>query len=323
MWYFQSCCATSRYISCMEIYLGTKDDKRFISSYLAKQRSGKPLNLPQTHSYSTLYNLLHFKETELINQLLFKEIISPAEKLLKSIDQNFVLIDPKRYFVGYNFDSDDIGGFHGQTPGGYFYIHNYAISILLNKKLLKNEDILTLELCKNYLHDSIHSSTFRTIRRMPPQAFTEYEVYREQYGINFRKPNGISFSSREATKKAPLSINLNLLMDGVTDLYAKKCLHLEPIHYNIIGSTDLEVAIINQLLGHTYNNGIYPQPTKFITEVIDPTKLFLEYWDKNETLLPLIIKSMFSGNLTDLKGYFSKCLSNKDAWEIIFKRPSF
>lgn len=307
----------------METYLGTKEDKKFIKSYLAKLRCIKPIHLIKTHNHYSLYTLLYSKRTELINKDIYYSIITYAEKYLNSIDVNFKLINPKDYYICYDFDCEDIGGFHGKIAGGYYYINNCGVSVLLNKKYINNENIITLELCKNYIHDSIHSSTFRAIRKMPKQGFTEYKVYREQYGLNFRKPSGISFSSLEATNKAPLSINLNLLMDGVTDLYAEKVLKLEPTNYNIVGSTELEVAIINQVLGFSYNNNLYKQPTKYLDDVISPTKLFINYWDKDNILLPLILKSMFTGNLIEIKNYFSNHLSNKDAWEIIFKRPNF
>lgn len=307
----------------MEIYLGTKEDKRDIKSYLTKQRNVKPVHLLRTKNHTTLYHLLRSKEGEIINPVLFNTLILHSEKFLKVINQNFTLIEPKNYFICYDFISDDIGGFHGKIAGGYFYIHNCGLSVLLNKKYINNENILTLELCKNYIHDSIHSSTFRSIRKMPSQAFSEYYVYREQYGINFRKPDGVSFSSTEATKKVPLSINLNLLMDGIADMYAEKCLKLKPTDYNIIGSTALETAIINQLLGLSYDKSIYRLPSRFNNTVITPTKIFIDYWDKGEILSDLILKAMLSGELAELKDYFSRHLSNKDAWEIIFKRPNF
>ncbi len=307
----------------MEIYLGTKSDQKFINSYLKEIRTKKPEPLQKIETSSPLSTFMRRSGTEKINFELFQSIENEAEDQLKNIDGRFNLINPKRYYVCENDDATDIGGFHGKKKGGYLYIHNIGISHLLRRAEIHNYDIITLELARNYIHDSIHASTFRSIRTMPVANFTEYKVYREQYGINFRKPDGTSFSSVEATKKSPLSINLNLLMDGVVDHFAEIVVKEQSSSKKIVGTTELESTIINQLFGLGFEETIYSQPIKFLNEVIRPTKLFIDYWDTNQTLFELILRAMFSGDISGVKQFFAGKLNNKDAWDIIFKRPNF
>ena len=307
----------------MEVYLGTKSDQKFINGYLKEIRTKKPEPLQRIETSSPLSTFLGRGGTERINSILFKRIVSDAENQLKHIDARFDFIDTKRYYICENNDPGDIGGFHGQRKGGYLYIHNIGMSHLLRRSEIHNYDIITLELAKNYIHDSIHASTFRSIRTMPAANFTEYKVYREQYGINFRKPDGTSFSSVEATKKSPLSINLNLLMDGVADHFAEKAVKEQSSKINIVGTTELESTILNQLFGLGFEEKLYPHPIRFLSEVIRPTKLFIDYWDTNQTLLELILRAMFSGDISGVKQFFAGKLNNKDAWDIIFRRPNF
>jgi hypothetical protein len=71
-----------------------------------------------------------------------------------------------------------------------------------------------LDLVRSYAHDCLHYATFRRYRLTG-----RGEIARVQYGINFRQPDGRTYSAADAPGDGPTR-NLGILMEGATDAEA-------------------------------------------------------------------------------------------------------
>ena len=67
---------------------------------------------------------------------------------------------------------------------------------------------------RSYAHDCLHYATFRRYRLTG-----RGEIARVQYGINFRQPDGRTYSAADAPVDGPTR-NLGILMEGATDAEA-------------------------------------------------------------------------------------------------------
>jgi hypothetical protein len=71
-----------------------------------------------------------------------------------------------------------------------------------------------LDLVRAYAHDCLHYATFRRYRLTD-----RGEIARVQYGINFRQPDGRTFSAPDIPGDGPTR-NLGIVMEGATDAEA-------------------------------------------------------------------------------------------------------
>jgi hypothetical protein len=71
-----------------------------------------------------------------------------------------------------------------------------------------------LDLVRSYAHDCLHYATFRRYRLTD-----RGEIARVQYGINFRQPDGRTYSAPDEPGDGPTR-NLGIVMEGATDAEA-------------------------------------------------------------------------------------------------------
>jgi hypothetical protein len=71
-----------------------------------------------------------------------------------------------------------------------------------------------LDLVRAYAHDCLHYATFRRYRLTD-----RGEIARVQYGINFRQPDGRTYSAPDVPRDGPTR-NLGIVMEGATDAEA-------------------------------------------------------------------------------------------------------
>jgi hypothetical protein len=71
-----------------------------------------------------------------------------------------------------------------------------------------------LDLVHSYAHDCLHYATFRRYRLTD-----RGEIARAQYGINFRQPDGRTYSAPDIPGDSPTR-NLGIVMEGATDAEA-------------------------------------------------------------------------------------------------------
>ena len=123
-------------------------------------------------------------------------------------------------------DSSSFGGFH--TSGqGYFHLEQVSVGSVCSfgTEPDLSPTLLARELLRSIAHDTVHHSSHRTYRVDPVFAGSLAQlpeaVYRWQYGVNFRRRDGTSYSARDRAD-AGSTRNLGILMDAVTDQFATR-----------------------------------------------------------------------------------------------------
>jgi len=297
-----------------ERYIGDNKRTKEISAFLKKERQNVPSRFK---NHITLNNAIENDDLS-IDWKLFEKATKEAEKYFQSIDPNFSLMPHNRYLISQP-NAKNIGGFYGRPVGGYYYFNDLGFSTTLDKNVVPNKKLRTLELVRNYLHDSMHSSTYRTFR-------VDYKtgmIFRHQYGINFRNANRISYSAPNLNDKSPDAINLNTWMDGLVHMQASEFIKQ---HYSnaLYGDklSPIEQEVWNEVQNMTFDKGIYSEPSEFYETVIEPVKGFMNKWGKG-FLFDETLKAMLSGQLDGLKDYFKQTFMHEDAWENMFQQDAY
>ncbi len=292
-----------------------KNNLKKITKYLKDQRSSIP------EKFVDYISLNHKCLNDFINFTLFNEKLEVANSLIKPNFSKFRFIPIDNYLVTFPSDSD-IGGFYGKKLGGFYYFNLIGFSTLLNNKIINNRDLITLELFRNYIHDSIHFSTFRTFNSYIENK--ELKVYREQYGFNYRNKEGMGYSNKELTKNVPKAINLNLLMDGVNAIYTASIMESIVKKSEITIKSDIERELLKDILTLKIDNYelLQNKPKEFYNQVIEPTSKYVNFWGGNNFIL-LCLQSMFSGEKQILESYFEKQTKISNYWSKTFKRKNF
>ncbi|KKU58017.1 MAG: hypothetical protein UX81_C0026G0004 [Parcubacteria group bacterium GW2011_GWA2_47_12] len=310
-----------------EVYLGPESDQKYIATYLGGIRELDPIEIATLPKPIKLSDTLHMKR--LIDIGRFWEI---TRQCIVECEQKYSVsittVQPERYYTAQPTEADTIGGFHDPRSLGYQYWYHASFVLTLNERLVLKE-IRTLELIRNFLHDCFHHSTFRSYRRAMrfPAASTGIskhrvpEVYREQYGINFRDKDGCSYSSAELTRHSPETINLNLLMDGVVIMVVSELMHNAnkwlPAH-----TSGLERAIVNEIFLEPFDTALLPHAHSFYVAVTEPSRKFVAHWG-GDTPIVLALQAMMSGELGAIKCFFEEKTGTTNVWEKMFKKPGF
>jgi hypothetical protein len=108
------------------------------------------------------------------------------------------------------------GGFHHPAQG-YRHIQMDATVTVFGDLTGRNPvspQAAALDLVRSYAHDCLHYATFRRYRLTD-----RGEITRVQYGINFRAPDGRTYSAPDQPGDGPTR-NLGILMEGATDVEA-------------------------------------------------------------------------------------------------------
>jgi hypothetical protein len=206
-----------------ETYLGPVEDQRYIKTYMRNIRRANPICIATLPDPITLSDP---RINEAVDINLFWKLVAKCLRLCRRRYGVRVLrLKAERYYTAQPPEPDAPGGFHDPHSLGYQYWYHVAFLVTLNRRLISRK-LGTIGIVRDYLHDCLHHSTFRSFRiahRLPAPSHESAkhhvpEVYREQYGINFRDKDGLSYSSPLLTKESPRTINLNLLMDGVVVL---------------------------------------------------------------------------------------------------------
>lgn len=299
-----------------EMYLGTEQDRQYIKTYLGNIRQVDPIEI------ATLPNPLNLSDPrieEVVDIEWFWKIVKQCctkceERYAIHIDK----LKAKRYYIAQPPDTDATGGFHDIRSLGYQYWYHAAFLVTLNRRLISKE-LVTIELVRDFLHDCLHHSTFRSFRRAVrlPAASVETakhqvpEVYREQYGINFRNKDGLSYSSPDLTAESPETINLNLLMDGVIVLVVAELMkeEVEDVAQSV---NALEDEIRKEIFLESFDVLISPRAHGFYKTVTMPSRLFVEHWGGRD-FVSLVLQAMMTGELQELKHLFEERTGILDA----------
>jgi hypothetical protein len=108
------------------------------------------------------------------------------------------------------------GGFHHPAQGYRHIQMDAAVTVLgdLTCAAPAPPQIAALDLVRSYAHDCLHYATYRRYRLTD-----RGEIARVQYGINFRQPDGRTYSAPDTLGGGPTR-NLGIVMEGATDAEA-------------------------------------------------------------------------------------------------------
>jgi hypothetical protein len=108
------------------------------------------------------------------------------------------------------------GGFHHPAQGYRHIQMDAAVTVLgdLTGAAPAPPQIAALDLVRSYAHDCLHYATYRRYRLTD-----RGEIARVQYGINFRQPDGRTYSAPDIPGGGPTR-NLGIVMEGATDAEA-------------------------------------------------------------------------------------------------------
>lgn len=108
------------------------------------------------------------------------------------------------------------GGFHHPAQGYRHVQMDAAVTVFgdLTGHTPVSPQAAALDLVRSYAHDCLHYATFRRYRLTD-----RGEIARVQYGINFRQPDGRTYSAPDVPGDGPTR-NLGIVMEGATDTEA-------------------------------------------------------------------------------------------------------
>ncbi len=308
-----------------EVYLGPEVDRAYIKSYLENIRRLDPIEI------TTLPNAVCLSDDRIAEVVNIDQFRRVAYGCLEYMKQQYGIdlkpVSEGRYYTTCPPEDTSVGGFHDQRSLGYQYWYHASFVVSLNDKTV-SPIIRTMEMVRNFLHDCLHHSTFRSYRRamrVPASSSGTAkhrvpEVYREQYGINFRNKDGVSYSSPELTARSPESINLNLLMDGVVVLVVGEVIRETVLKVDC--RNEFEEMIWNEIVLESFDTSILPRAYRFETQVTEPSRKFLEHWGRKD-ILPLVLQAMMTGDLVIIKRFFEERTGVENAWEKLFRQPDF
>jgi hypothetical protein len=307
-----------------EQYRGTADDVAFIKNYLATARASDERSYLGVLRNVPLARVLADSSGHgMVDVTAFRDVCGYASAALRCRAHEFILLDENRFFVGVREPSDRRpGGFHDPDARGFQYIHNAGRVVAPTAIQMPHLGIRTLEIVRCYLHDSIHAASFRTFRRVPEGVSGRFPIYREQYGFNFRRPSGISYSHPRLTDQVPHAINLNVLMDGLNAIIVSELLRPWVGAFVRAEVSPLEAEALAEIVGQRV---AHRRGSWFFESVVRPTRRFLIYWGE-EPLKQLLFAAMMSGKMANLCAYFDSALGARGAWKRLFmsrrwKRP--
>lgn len=308
-----------------EQYLGPEVDRAYTAMYLENIRKLDPIEI------ATLTDPVNLADNDRISAVVdIDKFWEVTQRVITGLKEHYgVGIDPvrpERYYTALPPEVGAVGGFHDHRSLGYQYWYHASFVVMLGG--MTSKELRTIELLRNFIHDCLHHSTFRSFRRairIPSKSPAEAknrvpEVYREQYGINFRNQDGLSYSSPELTVRSPETINLNLLMDGVVVLVTAAALKAEV--GNIVYDDALETETKKEIFLEPFKATMLQRAHSFHNAVTTPSKTFVEHWG-GEDFVALVLQAMMSGELANLKRFFEKRTGIENAWEKLFKQPNF
>lgn len=183
-----------------EQYLGPEADRAYTATYLENIRKLDPIEI------ATLTDPVSLADNDRISAVVdvdrFWEV---SQRVITGLKEHYGvgidLVRPERYYTALPPEVGAVGGFHDHRSLGYQYWYHASFVVMLGGMISK--ELRTIELLRNFTHDCLHHSTCRSFRRairIPAKSPGEAkhrvpEVYREQYGINFRNQDGLSYSS--------------------------------------------------------------------------------------------------------------------------------
>lgn len=335
-----------------ELVRGTKQDQDFVRGELSKYRVAHSDFVRATHtttSFVTLAQLVSRPEYQrLIDQDLMKQGFDRVdEKLSIYGDLHPMPLDRVWVGIGRTTPDNSYGGFHHPNQG-YRHIQECAILSVAGSMTFPGLAVwlASIELLKAYTHDTMHYNSFRTYRRLPEELDAipagGFPFYRMQYGINFRKWDGKSYSDKDPVKRVTTR-NLGVIMEAAVDRFAQEIVfdlasskgYLEPveliektIYRDATGLvTPEDVSMLHSLEKSEQGTlddaeQSYLKSLRLFSQYVTMRyrDFFAEYDpDESHNIHQLVIEGILSGRFRALTSELDAILQQKRAFVSLFK----
>jgi hypothetical protein len=337
-----------------EYFLGDELARHAISQELALYRRSPKHFVQQTHpgiSFVTLDVLINDSAYQSsVDQSLFCAALACLKAPLQQWADASPL-PPARVWVGLKAPQDAgwFGGFY-HTGQGYRYLQQVAITSLsgIFSPLLVHRTLRTLELLRAYVHDTLHYASYRLFSPLPEGAACEQSFYRLQYGINFRRWSGQSYSVRDSVRSRTTR-NLGNIMEAATDRFAHEFVRrqAEAIGYQPEPHHLLETYLYRDCTGQLTEQDMQhfralergqmesSLPSVFVM-YLRYLRLFYQYVNlryqrflaecaggEAEKLQTLILQGMITGKINALQHFLNTTQEKTKSFVAVFKSPDY
>ncbi|RST00404.1 hypothetical protein EF910_32045 [Streptomyces sp. WAC07149] len=228
------------------------------------------------------------------------------------------LLPAERVLVGvHSAHPDTFGGFHHPNQG-YRHMQMRAMVTAygpLAAGLPQNPSLAVLDLLRAYAHDCLHYGSYRTYR------IHGEKVARGQYGLNFRRPDGRSYSAPDPAHSRTTR-NLGVVMEGACDreartitlLAAQQCQINEPeTPVDLLAYRD----VIGRLDAQDIDPAAAPSPgaAAFVTAMASYQRTVNDRYTalldevghgEGEELHTVVLTAIVSGDVTPLCGWLDR-----------------
>lgn len=298
-----------------ERFLGPARERQVIRERLRAYRSAPPEGVTGGRGRPLTSCLVGCAS---IDGALFSRGFWQSFEAIRTAHSGMRVLDPTRFLV--DAPQEGTGGFHGARSRGFDPFAEVGYAETLDEALAPSRALRTLELLRSYLHDCIHAATFKSYRlARTALALKHGGVYRYQYGINFRSPAGAPYSPSDATDRVPSSINLNLLMDGVTVLLVAQAIAPQVAAYAERASTPFERAVLADVMAQAPSDpAAWPAAARFHAAVVAPTRRFIDRWG-GSFFERLVAEAMFTGRIGPLATHLDDGSGPGRTWTRRFK----
>jgi hypothetical protein len=301
----------------------------------------------RTRAYSTLSELLTL-QNDLLDSRLFVKGVDQFQRDNLKFARDFSLLPLERVFVLHNGPMEPelrqlayLGGYY--SPGqSYYHLEQVSITSVLGSFVNGKYDktLTTLELLRSYLHDCIHFNTFRSYKfsfNSQNDNVEPVQIYRHQYGFNFRKENGMSFSCPDPPG-SKTTRNLGIIMEGLTDAFSKRSIErllisesLEPLNL-----CDFQKVILHEItwvLDEVIEPSLLvPVERAYLSairaandSVWNPYRKFLREFATHDAIEfeELLYSAMLNGDQLSFADYINNIHGDIDAFNCIFRQKGF
>lgn len=233
---------------------------------------------------------------------------------------------------------------------GYRYLQQIALTSLSGALSQYSVDVTlrTLELLRAYVHDTLHHATYRLYCPIPPGTESSLSFYRLQYGMNFRRWHGQSYSARDHVRSSTTH-NLGNIMEAVTDRFAQEFVLkiAEDTGYRPAPGSVMEDYLYRDCTGQVTEQDVLlfrsiergqaevNLPSMFKT-YLRQMRLFVQYvtmryrvflmecgGTQQDELYRLILQAMMSGKLHSLQQFLNQQRGESRSFVAIFKTPEY
>ena len=341
-----------------EIILARGSVKERIERELCACRTTGEVYVHAVHPYLRWVSLQHLCEDPdahvAIDQRLWRYGITLLETALAQYGP-YQSLPAERVWIGVH-DAEHgrhFGGFHHHDQG-YRYLQHIALTSLVGSLGGHPLDrtLTTLELFRAYAHDTLHAQSYRLY--LPCTTSMTYldehgplSFYRFQYGINFRREDGRSYSAKDPVRSTTTR-NLGTIMEAASDRFAhglvrqlacyagytpSHSLMTQLIYRDCAGLLDAtDMNVLRTWERHGQGEEIQPACVSYFKSmrlfwqyVIERYTHFLQEMapGQEEVIQEHLMKGMLTGKFRSLCQYLDRVRSTSKSFVDLFKREPY